>query len=79
MVYRITLKVGWHEAHFEFETIEEAGEFAKQVITHSVNSDDTEKTTDVSIKVVDKELEAAKKAAEEAAKAAEEAETKKDA
>lgn len=49
MIYTVIVKVGWNEAHFEFHDIEKAGEFARDIILHSVETKDTDAITNVKI------------------------------
>ena len=53
MKYRVILKVSYHEAWFEFDTIEEAGEFAKAVLLHQVESPDSKKKSTIKVEVID--------------------------
>ena len=58
MKYRVIFQIGYLDAWFEFDTIEEAGEFAKQILIHQVPSKDTAgRKTHVTIEVVDEEAE----------------------
>ena len=50
MIYKVVLTVGYNEAHFEFNNIEDAGEFAKTILTHSVKSKDSSRKTSVDIR-----------------------------
>lgn len=64
--YRIIVKVSYYEIWFEFDDIEESGEFAKSVMLHQVPNKDTEKKpTYVTMKIVDTELEAQRKKEDE--------------
>jgi hypothetical protein len=53
IVYRVIIAVRYADAWFDFDSIEEAGEFAKQVLTHLTPNEDTKKRTSVSIEVID--------------------------
>lgn len=57
MKYRVILKVGYNEAWFDFDTIEEAGEFAKTILVHQTESPDSRKKSVVRIDVVNPEAE----------------------
>lgn len=57
MKYRVILKVGYSNAWFDFDNLNDAGEFAKVALTHSIGNDDTHKYVDVSIKCVNPETE----------------------
>ena len=51
IVYRVVIKVGYNEAAFEFESLRDAGDFARMVLTHQVETKDTEKALYVKIEV----------------------------
>lgn len=51
MIYRVVIKVGYNEAAFEFESLRDAGDFARMVLTHQVGTGDTEKALYVKIEV----------------------------
>lgn len=53
MKYRLILKVGYNEIWFEFDTIAEAGLFAKTILVHQVENEDTKKKSFITIQVVD--------------------------
>ena len=53
MKYRVVLEVGYNVAWFEFTSMEAAGEFAKTILMHQVESEDTRKKSKVRIDVVD--------------------------
>ena len=56
MIYRVILKVGYYENWFDFDTIAEAGGFAKSVLVHSVpNEDRKTQPAFVTIEVVNPE------------------------
>lgn len=57
IIFRIILKVKYHEAWFEFDSAEEACAFAKTALEHMVNSEDQKKESLISIQMVDKSLE----------------------
>lgn len=52
MFFRVTLKVGYNRAFFDFANASDAGDFASTALMHSVDSEDTDKETSVSIKVM---------------------------
>ena len=52
MIYRIVLKVGYCEAWFDFETIEGAADFARDILAHQVASEDTKRGTSISIEIL---------------------------
>lgn len=41
MKYRVVLKVGYHEAWFDFDSMVAAGDFATAVLIHQTGIDDT--------------------------------------
>lgn len=43
MIYRVVIKVGYNDAAFEFESLRDAGNFARMVLTHQVGTEDTKK------------------------------------
>lgn len=51
MIYRVVIKVGYNDAAFEFESLRDAGDFARMVLTHQVGTEDTEKALYVKIEV----------------------------
>lgn len=57
MKYRVILKVSYNEAWFDFDTIEEAGEFAKTVLVHQSDSDDSKRKSSIRIDVINTEAE----------------------
>lgn len=57
IIYRVLLKVGYNVAWFDFNNMEDAGEFAKTALTHQSPNDDTRKEASVSIKIVDPSTE----------------------
>lgn len=59
MTWRVVCKYRYHELFFDFATLDEAGEFAKTMLTHYKGDDDGE--TDcvrLSIQLVKEEAEA---------------------
>ena len=53
LIYRVVLKVKYYEAHFDFETAEDAAAFARVALTHMVASEDTEKQTSIMMLISD--------------------------
>lgn len=53
MKYRVILKVNYYEAWFEFDNIEDAGEFAKTILTHQVESEDNKRKSTIRLEVID--------------------------
>lgn len=51
MIYRVVIKVGYNDAAFEFESLRVAGDFARMVLTHQVETEDTKKAIYVKIEV----------------------------
>ena len=52
IIYRVILKVSYHEAYFDFDSIEDAGQFARTVLVHHSVNDDTRNFDGVNILVV---------------------------
>ncbi len=52
MKYRVVFKVSYNEAWFDFDTIEEAGEFAKTLLVHQVESPDSKRKSTIRIEVI---------------------------
>lgn len=57
MKYRVIFKVNYYEAWFEFDTVEEAGEFAKTLLTHQVESEDNKRKSMIRLEVIDTSLQ----------------------
>lgn len=57
MKYRVVFKVSYNEAWFEFETIEEAGEFAKTILVHQVESPDSRRKSTIRVEIINPEVE----------------------
>lgn len=57
MKYRVILKVSYNEAWFDFDNIEDAGEFAKTVLVHQTDSPDSRKKSTVRIDIIDPSAE----------------------
>ena len=53
MIYRVILKVGYNEAWFDFDTIEEAGEFAKTILVHQTENEDSKRRSVIRLEVID--------------------------
>lgn len=56
MIYRVILKVSYYQAHFDFDNIESAGDFAKTILTHQVDTDDCKKPASISLKIINPEI-----------------------
>ena len=52
MKYRVIFKVSYYEAWFEFDTVEEAGEFAKTILTHQVESPDSKRKSTIRVEII---------------------------
>lgn len=57
MKYRVILKVNYYEAWFEFDTIKEAGEFAKTILVHQVENEDNKRKSTIRLEVIDTALQ----------------------
>lgn len=57
MKYRVIFKVSYNEAWFEFETIEEAGEFAKTILVHQIESSDSRRKSSIRVEIINPEVE----------------------
>ena len=57
MKYRVILKVSYHEAWFDFDTIEEAGNFAKTILVHQVDSEDNKRRSTIRLEVISTSLQ----------------------
>lgn len=57
MKYRIIFKVGYNEAWFEFSDLNEAGEFAKKLLTTLVPNEDTKKRNHIRLEIINSEIE----------------------
>jgi len=53
MIYRVILKVGYHNAHFDFETVEDAATFARVALSHMVDCDDTKAKASITMLIID--------------------------
>lgn len=53
MIYRIILSIGYNKAWFDFNNIEEAGEFAKTILTHQSANEDRTKRDSVRLEIID--------------------------
>jgi len=51
IIYQVVVKVGYNDAAFEFESIRDAGDFARTILTHQVATEDTKKALYIVIKV----------------------------
>lgn len=54
LIYRIIVKVGYHEAFFDFDDVNEAASFASIALKHSRGSDDSKKAYSINMKIIDK-------------------------
>mgnify|MGYP001630842154 CR=1 FL=1 len=52
IIYKVTIKISYYVAVFEFDSIEEAGEFIKTAVSHNVKGEN-----DVTISMTIKEPE----------------------
>lgn len=57
MKYRIILKVSYNEAWFDFDTIEDAGEFAKTILVHQINNEDCKRKSMIRMEIIDTTIE----------------------
>ena len=57
MKYRVVFKVSYNEAWFDFDTIEEAGEFAKTLLVHQVESPDSKRKSTIRVEIINPEEE----------------------
>lgn len=57
MKYRVILKVSYNEAWFDFDNIEDAGEFAKTILTHQVESEDSKRKSMIRLEIIDPSAE----------------------
>ena len=55
--YRVVIKVSYNEAWFEFESADQACNFATNALTHMVSNEDGKKSVKIRIEVVDVEAE----------------------
>lgn len=53
MIYRVIVSVGYNKACYDFDTIEEAGDFARTILIHQTPNDDTIKKNSVRVEVID--------------------------
>lgn len=51
IIYRVVIKGGYNDAAFEFESLRDAVDFARMILTHQVETKDTEKALYVKIGV----------------------------
>ena len=57
MKYRVIFKVSYNEAWFDFDTIEEAGEFAKTILVHQIESPDSRRKSNIRVEIINPEVE----------------------
>lgn len=55
--YRTIIKIGYYEAWYEFDDAEDAVTFAKTLLEHQVDNEDSKKKTRITLQVVDTEAE----------------------
>lgn len=53
MKYRVILEVGYNTTWFDFDDIESAGEFAKTILMHQVDNEDTRHKEKVRLEIID--------------------------
>ena len=51
MKYRVIIKVSYHDAWFEFDSIAEAGSFAETVLVHQIPNEDTKTKSFITIPI----------------------------
>lgn len=56
MIYRVIIKVSYHEAYFDFDSSEEAMIFAEQALNHNTDSEDSKKARFVKIELINQEV-----------------------
>ena len=60
MKYRVVYTIGYLDAWFDFDSIGDAGDFAKTLLIHQIPNDDTkDRKIHVTIQVIDLEAEKA--------------------
>lgn len=52
MIYRVILTVGYHNAHFDFASVEDAATFGRVALVHMVDCDDTKKKSSITMLIV---------------------------
>lgn len=52
MIYRVILKIAYVEAHFDFDDLAEAGNFAQQILVKMVDSEDCKRKPFVRIEII---------------------------
>lgn len=52
MIYRVVLKVSYNEAFFDFDSLDQACNFARVAVEHSVKSEDQKKIGKISVMVI---------------------------
>lgn len=57
MKYRVILKVSYNEAWFDFDTIEEAGGFAKIILVHQIESPDSRRKSSIRVEIINPSAE----------------------
>ena len=57
IIYRVVIKVSYCEAFFDFDSLNEACEFARTAVVHSAENEDNKYPTSLIIKVINTEHE----------------------
>lgn len=57
MKYRVTIKIAYHVAYFDFEDAAEACNFATSALMHSVSSEDQNKAASIMLRIINSEME----------------------
>lgn len=57
MIYRVIIFVGYHEAWFDFDDIDDAGAFARIILAHQTTNEDTKKPVKITIQVINIDAE----------------------
>jgi len=52
VIYRVILKVGYCDAFFEFESVEDAAAFARVALKHMVSNEDTKKKSKIILEII---------------------------
>lgn len=55
--YRVILKIGYYETWFDFDSVEQACQFATNALTHMVENEDNKKKAYINIQIVDLNVE----------------------
>ena len=57
--YRVIIKVGYYATWFDFDSADQACNFATSALTHMVPNEDNSKKTSINIQVIDLDAEKA--------------------